>query len=89
MFNPFRKQNKSKVVVRTAKGGGLIRKLKAQVSVGAVLWVMSQLGLQERIPAELYEPVARFATEGVALLLLAVGYWTAPAEDDGPLVEAK
>ena len=83
MFNPFRKQNKTKVVVKTAKGGGLIRKIKAQVSVGAVLFVMSQLGLQEHIPPELYEPVARFSTELIGLLLVAVGYWTAPGADDG------
>lgn len=87
MFGLFRNQNKAKLVVKTAKGGGLIRKLQAQVSVGAVLFVMSQLGLQEHIPAELYEPVARFATEGVALLLLAVGYWTSPGENDGVTVE--
>lgn len=87
MFNPFKKGNKSKVVVKTAKGGGMIRKLKAQISVGTVLLVMGHLGLQDYIPEELYRPVAEFATELIGLVLILVGYYTTPGEDDGVTTE--
>ena len=77
------KKDTSKVKVRTAKGGGPIRKVKFQIGVGTVLLVMSHLGLKDMLPPELVEPVARFSAEGISLLLVAVGYWTRPAPEDG------
>lgn len=83
MWNPFSKKDSSKLKVKTAKGGGPIRKVKFQIGVSTILFVMSQLGLQSVIPPDLYEPIARFTAEGIAVLIIAVGYWTAPGPDDG------
>lgn len=81
-------KNQTKIKVKTKKGRGPIRKVKAVIGVGAVLALLKALGVDQHVPEELMKPLAEFSAELVTLLLAAVAYFTRPSEDDGPEIEA-
>lgn len=82
----FGRKNKAKVKVRTAKGGGPIKKLKVAIGVGVVVSALKSI-FGDSIPEDLLNPLASFILEsGDLLSALAAFYFTSPAEDDGPMV---
>ena len=84
----FGKKNKTKVKVKTAKGGGPIKKVKAVIGVGVVLSAMKWLGVDDMLPPELVKAVAEFGVELISLTVALVAYYVRPDEGDGVEVDA-
>lgn len=84
----FGNKNKAKVKVKTAKGGGPIKKVKAVIGVGVVLSAMKWLGVDEMLPPDLVKHVAEFGVELISLTVALVAYYVRPGEDDGVEIEA-
>ena len=82
-----RNKNKAKIKVKTAKGGGPIRKLKFMGGTAAVIAVLKWLGADAYIPPDLMEPLAKVGVELAGFIVLAVGYFTNPGANDGVKVE--
>lgn len=74
---------KAKVKIKTAKGGGPIRKLKFAIGAGVIVSILKGL-FGDAIPADLLNPIARFLLESGDLLTALVAFYVArPAMDDG------
>lgn len=83
----FGNKQKAKVKVKTAKGGGPIRKLKVAVGVGVVVSLLKGL-FGDAIPQDLLNPLASFILESGDLISAWVAFYVArPDVDDGVAVE--